>query len=479
MTGVALALADILSWLPDAGLSSDDIQIGTETTAIPSPLPIADCASAAYGALAIAAARFHADRTGQHLTPVVNRRLASLAMSGHEYLTINGKTPAKWDPLTGYYQCKDGGYVYLHANFPHLRDGLLACFDAANSRDAVAASLARITADQAEDSAQTKGLCCIKLRQRTTWNQHPQRAALAHSLPVRCAPLVARSAAARGAATAARTGRSRTRPLEGIRVLDLSRVIAGPMAGRALAELGADVIRISAPDLPHIEALVIDTGFNKRAAFADLRTTTGRKHLSALIADADILIDGFRPGALAQHGYDARMMADLNPDLTYVTLSAFSDVGPWAGRRGYDSYVQAGIGFTAPKIEGDPPLRLACQPLDYLTGCLSAYGAIIGLIRAHQGHGGTLIETSLARTGMWLWDMADRIGTETCSPDEKPSLLAAEAEGFIRHVDSPEFGHIGSLAPPYGYCEIELTWDRATSPLGSDQPEWRPRPDRH
>ncbi len=461
----AAVIGDILGWaatgpVPDpAGLEIID-----GPSAIASALPVSDIAAASYGALALAAADLARLRNGRHLTPFADRRLAGLALAGNEYLTVDGTAPATWDPLTGYYLCGDGGYVYLHANFPHHRDGLLAVFETANDRESMTKALSGWRAAEAEEAAQHRGLCCIMLRDRATWLQHGQFAALSAVPPV----AITASGLAQIAPLRPAPG---LRPLSGLRVLDLSRVIAGPMAGRALGELGADVLRISAPDLPHIAPLVIDTGFNKRAAHADLRTDEGCAALRALIRDADVLIDGFRPGALDAKGFGTAALTALNPDLVVVTLSAFGDAGPWGGRRGYDSYVQAGIGLTAPDRPGDRPVRLACQPLDYLTGCLSAYGAVRALCARALGGGGAVVETSLARTGMWLWDMADRIGPEPSPPDRNPTRAEAEAAGYLRFMDTA-FGHVGSLAPPYGFREQAADWRSPPHPLGSDPAEW-------
>lgn len=432
-------------------------------SAIAEALPISDVAAGAYGALAVAAAELHHARGGTPLTPQVDRRLAGLAMAGNEYLRIGNEAPASWDPITGYYRCGDGGYVYLHANFPHHRDGLFRVFDA-HDRRAMEATLRRWSAADAEETAQQAGLCCIMLRDRKTWEAHPQRAALAQM------PVIALSHLSYGKGALSPAG---DLPLSGVRVLDLSRVIAGPMAGRALAELGADVLRIAAPDLPHIPPLIVDTGFNKRSAFADLTTAEGRRILTGLVAEADVVIDGFRPDALANKGFSSTDIAAINPNISIITLSAFAKVGPWAGRRGYDSYVQGAVGLTAPETPGEPPVRLACQPLDYLTGCLSAFAGVAMLIeRVKAGGGARMAELSLARTAMWLWDMADEIGPEMSPPDSNPSWDQANAEGFIRHLSSDAFGEIASLAPPFGFTENTLPW-HAPEPLGASQPVWR------
>lgn len=453
----------------EAGWSADParVEIAPTAAAIAHDLPVSDVAAGAYGALALAAADLHALRGGAAPGPMVDRRRAGLAMTGNSFLTVDDVAPATWDPLTGYYRCGDSRHVYLHANFPHHRDGLLTLLgaddgdDRAADRDAVAARLTGWNAAALEEAAQARGLCAMMLRSRASWEAHGQFAAL------RARPLVERRLWGDGRKPLPPAG---PRPLSGLRVLDLTRVIAGPMAGRALAELGAEVLRVSGPGLPFIEPLVIDTGFAKRAAHVDLNAPAGRETLSALVRGADVLIDGYRPGALAAKGFGEADLAALNPTLTYVTLSAFSDHGPWAGRRGYDSYVQAAVGLTAPERPGDEPARLPCQPLDYLTGCLAAFGAVLGLM-AREKTGGGAAELSLARTAIWLWEMADALGPEPAPPARNPTGPEVAAEGALREMQSA-FGRVASLGPPYGFREFDAEWPAPPRPLGSDDAGW-------
>ncbi|MEO1611269.1 MAG: CoA transferase [Pseudomonadota bacterium] len=462
----AAARAALASVMAEAGWDGDvaRLEIADAPSAIASPLPISDAAAAAYGALALAAAEF-GDLRGVSLTPRVNRRLAGLANAGNEYLTVDGIAPKTWGNITGYYRCKDGGSVYCHGIFEHLRDGLLDLFGAEDDRASMAARLAAWTAEEAEAAGQSRGLCVMRQRTRAEWEAHPQRAELAAQPLLRIEPFSDGGGARRALPPLSHDGG----PLAGVRVLDLTRVIAGPMAGRALAELGADVLRVSGPGLPFIEPLVIDTGFGKRNAEINLRSEAGRATLAALIRDADILIDGYRPGALAAKGFGTEALAALNPGLIHVRVSAFSDVGPWAGRRGYDSYVQSGVGLTAPADPDDPPVRLPCQPLDYLTGCLSACGAILGLIRREASGRGAVAEMSLARTAMWIWEMADALGPDPAPPARNPTEAEARGEGFIREMDSG-FGKVGALAPPYGFKEREAEWRAPPLPLGTAAP---------
>lgn len=461
MSGSVAVVLDALwqsfGWAP----SDQGWDLRSGPTPVAGDLPVTDMATGAYAALAMAAAHLHSARGGDPLAPFVDRRLAGLALTGNDFVRIDGVEPDKWGPITGYFRCKDGGYVYLHGQFPHLRDGLLNLFGAQLDRTSMAAALQNWNAQDAETAGQERGLCVMRVRDRAEWEAHSQRAVLAKK-PV--AEMIELGNGTRPLPVAG------SKPLSSVRVLDLSRVLAGPMAGRALAELGADVLRISAPNLPSLEQLVIDTGFGKRAAFADIKTEEGRANLNALISDADILIDGFRPGVLAAQGYGVENLRDLNPSLSIITLSAFSTDGPWGGRRGYDSYVQGGVGLTAPPVKGDPPIRLSTQPLDYLVGCLCACGGVIAMIKRmeRQSH---LIEMSLARTAMWVWELADQLGPDTSAPAANMTIEDLRAEGLIRQTDSA-FGLLETLAPPYGFDGALIEWASPPPRLGSAAPDW-------
>jgi len=174
------------------------------------------------------------------------------------------------------------------------------------------------------------------------------------------------------------------RPLAGVRVLDLSRVIAGPVAGRALAVHGADVLLISGPNLPAIPWLTIDTGRGKLTSFVELKSEQGRGVLRELLAQADIFSQGYRPRALAELGFSPEQAAGINPGIVYVTLSAYGHAGPWAERRGFDSLVQTTTGFNhaegqAAGVEG--PKELPAQMLDHATGYFMAFGAMMAKAR--------------------------------------------------------------------------------------------------
>ena len=466
---ITTELARDLGW-PDAPI--DRLSVDPTPTALATWMPIADMAAAAQGLVGLAAAAMHEARGGPAQDVAVDRWSASLSMTASAYLTVDGEKPVSWDPLTGYFRAADG-WVYLHCQFPHLRDRLLEAFALPNDRDAVIAALAKLPAQQIEDRAAQAGGCAIMRQDRTTWDKHPQAAELKRR-PVISLERVAdlptgpsngtRAQAGRRRLLNAWTGRS---PLEGVRVLDLSRVIAGPMMGRTLAEHGAEVLRIGASHLPVFEGLVINTGFGKRSAHVDLRTDAGRDTLASLIREADILIDGFRPGALAALGLGQKTLQDLNPNLIYLTLSAFGETGPWGGRRGFDTYVQCATGLSMDGPDG--PTRLPCQPLDYLSGYLGGAAAMVALQRRIAEGGFWRIELALARTAIWLWEMTDRLPAEVDPPKATPSL--GDAAPVMIEMAS-NFGHLRAMCPAVSLSDTPPEWRGPPVPLGSSDPVW-------
>jgi crotonobetainyl-CoA:carnitine CoA-transferase CaiB-like acyl-CoA transferase len=262
------------------------------------------------------------------------------------------------------------------------------------------------------------------------------------------------------------------RPLAGLRVLDLSRVIAGPVAGRTLAAHGADVLLISGPDLPAIPWLAIDTGRGKLTSFVELKSEQGRETLRGLLASADIFSQGYRPRALAALGFAPQDAAKLNPGIVYVSLSAYGHAGPWAERRGFDSLVQTATGFN--HAEGQAagvggPKELPAQMLDHATGYLMAFGAAMAKARQAREGGSWHVRVSLARTGRWLSNLgrvADGLETEDLTGDA--------VSPFIEELPSG-FGRLRSVSHSAVLSKTPAFWARPAMPLGSHPPQWPPR----
>jgi len=313
-----------------------------------------------------------------------------------------------------------------------------------------------------ETAAYEHGCVVAAMRSPQEWSRHPQAAALA--------PVPAVQIEKIGAA-APRPFPSGARALSGLRVLDLTRIIAGPVAGRALAAHGADVMRISAPDLPFIDWLVKDTGRGKLAAYADLTNAEGRAAVMRLMADADIVLQGFRPGTLAARGFGPSNAAALRPGIVYGSMSAYGDVGPWALRRGFDSLVQTATGFNAAEAEAAGvagPKELPCQALDHATGYLLAFGVIMARIRQANEGGSWLVRVSLAATGRWLWALG-RVdnGFATRLPARQ------DVADLLEDSRSP-FGVIRAVRHAAQCSDTPAGWNRPPVPLGTHPPVWPP-----
>ena len=297
------------------------------------------------------------------------------------------------------------------------------------------------------------------MRTRDEWNAHPQAAALA-AVPV--------FEFERIGDADPRPFPTGERPLSGVRVADLTRVIAGPICGRTLAAHGADVLRIHPPHLPEMPVLAMDGGRGKRCAHVDLRDDGDRRAFDALIAGADLFVQGFRPGGLASLGYGPETLAERRPGIVYVTLSAWGHTGPWAQRHGFDSLVQTATGIVAEGSAAkgvEEPSPLPCQALDHSTGYLAAFGAMAGLARCATIGGSWLVRLSLAATGRWLHELGRIDGLSAPDPD-----LASVTDRLERR--RTEFGEMTSVR-----CAEELPatppeFALPPAPLGSHRCEW-------
>jgi crotonobetainyl-CoA:carnitine CoA-transferase CaiB-like acyl-CoA transferase len=461
----AIAPADIVADLWRlAGADASALQylnLSGKDPVLPSSFRIGAAAQASIAAVGLAAAELHHRACAPRQQVSVDMRRAATEFRSEQCLTIDGKAPATFgDPLFGAYRTGDGRYVRLHMNFPHHRESVLKFLGCAPARPAIEEALKNWEAVAFETAAYKHGCVVSAMRPPEEWARHPQAAAVAS------APVVQIEKIGEAPPRPLRRGQ---RPLSGLRVLDLTRIIAGPVAGRALAAHGADVMRISAPRLPFIDWLVKDTGRGKLSAYADIATEDGRAALARLIGDADIFLQAYRPGALAARGFGRADVAALRPGIVYGSLSAYGHLGPWASRRGFDSLVQTATGFNVAEAQAagvEGPKELPCQALDHATGYLLAFGCIMARMRQASEGGSWLVGVALARTGRWIWQLGHVENGFSCrlpSRDEVADLLEESASpfGLLRAVR-----HAAQLsATPAG-------WARPTAPLGTHPPVW-------
>jgi crotonobetainyl-CoA:carnitine CoA-transferase CaiB-like acyl-CoA transferase len=431
---------------------------------LPSSFRVAAAAQASIAASALAAAEIWRLRSGHQQHLAVDMRHAVVECRSERYLRVDGKPPGPtWDSIAGIYNTGDGRFVRLHTNFPHHRAAVCKLLNCKPERDQVQAALLQWDGEAFETAAYAGGCVVAMMRSLDEWLALPHAEALARL------PLVSIEKIGEAAPKPWPKG---DRPLAGVRVLDLSRVIAGPVAGRTLAVHGADVLLVSGPDLPAIPWLTIDTGRGKLTSFIELKSGQGRDRLRALLTQADIFSQGYRPRAIAALGFSPEEAADISPGIVYVSLSAYGHAGPWADRRGFDSLVQTATGFNhaegqAAGVAG--PKELPAQMLDHATGYLMAFGAMMAKARQSREGGSWHVRVSLARTGRWLWNLgrvADGFRTGDFSGETvKP---------FIEEVPSG-FGPLSQVKHAAALSRTPAFWARPAMPLGSHPPQWPAR----
>jgi CoA-transferase family III len=423
---------------------------------LPSHLPVEDTALACAGAAVAAASVLQAQRGG---TPPRAARLdrghVAAAFRSEGRVQLNGQAVgAGFAPLSRFWRASDG-WVRTHANYAWHREALLRALGCGGDREAVAAAIAGLSAREVENLAVGADGVAAAVRTEADWRAGPPGQAVAAARLVEGRSLGGAPPRRRGAGTL---------PATGIRVLDLTRVIAGPVATRYLAALGADVLRLDPPRRPELPQQTYDGLLGKRSAVLDLGAGSARLH--ELLDAADVLVHGYRPRALDRFGLSPDALAERHPGLVVVSLSAWGRTGPWGGRRGFDSIVQAASGIAvAESADGDRPGAMPCQLLDHGTGYLCAAAALRGLA-VQAASGGTQVrELSLARTAHWL------LGQER---DGAPAVVAVAEAGadWLTTLGSAE-GPVTVVRPPGRLDGLELAWPSPLTRYGSDPPAWR------
>ena len=462
--------ADILKgiWTSAGGdqAALERVRLTGEEPQIPSSFRVAVAGQTTVAAAGLAAAEIWRLRSGQVQNVSVDMRHAVAECRSERYLRLDDKPPPPaWDAIAGVYRTGDGRFVRCHTNFSHHRDAVCRVLACEPEREKVQAALMQWSAEDFETAAYAAGGVVALMRSYNEWSALPQARALAQL------PLISIEKIGDAAPKPWPQGASNNdRPLAGLRVLDLSRVIAGPVAGRTLAAHGADVLLVSGPNLPAIDWLTIDTGRGKLTTFIELKSETGRAQLRELLKDADVFSQGYRPRALAALGFAPEDAAKINPGIVYVTLSAYGHTGPWAERRGFDSLVQTSTGFNhaegqAAGVEG--PKELPMQILDHATGYLMAFGAMMARMRQASEGGSWHVRVSLAQTGRWLWNLG-RLEDGLKAPDLTGEAVHA---AFIESMPSG-FGMLKAVRHSALLPATPAHWSRPAMPLGSHPAQW-------
>jgi len=461
MSAASAALRQILSCAGRPLDKADDIELPGTDPVLPTNFLIGAAGAAALGAIGLAASDLWRIRTGRGQGVSVPLRTAGIAMRSERYLRIGDGPPRElWNPISGYYQTEDGRWIQLHCNFPHHRAGVLKFLNCPEERGAVEVAIAKWKGEDLESALAEAQMCAGMMRSKEEWAATEQGKAVA-SLPL---------------LQIERIGDSDPEPLPdgdrpafGIRVLDLTRILAGPVCGRTLAGYGATVMRIAGPHLPFDDLLVTDTGMGKLSAHLDLRDASDRDRLTALIRQADVFSQAYRPGAIAGHGFSPEALAAIRPGIVCVELCSFSHLGPWRTRRGFDSINQTVNGIAHEGGKDGKPGPLPAQALDHITGFLAAFGAMIALERRAREGGSWRIRLSLAQTGHWLKALG-RLDTGV-DGREAPDPTVDDIGDLMMERESP-FGRLRYVAPPIAMSETPMHWDLPPVPLGAHEPVW-------
>ena len=435
------------------------VQLSGADPVLPSSFAVGTAAQASIAAAALAACEFGHVRGQARQEVGVDMVHAALECSA--WFSVDGRTPEAWDKFSGLYRCADG-WVRVHSNFAHHRDGvlrLLGLEPGAVERADVQQALASWRALEFEQAAAGRGLVVAVVRSFEEWDAHPQgRVVAAQPLlsleqigdaPPRDLPALA----------------DHELPLAGVKVLDLTRILAGPVCGRTLAAYGADVMLVNSPNLPNIESIA-ETSRGKLSAHIDLRCAPGRAQLDGLLAQTHVFAQGYRPGALLALGYGAEALARRRPGIVCISLSAYGDHGPWGERRGFDSLVQTATGFNhaeALAAGADEPRALPIQILDYASGFLMAFAASAALARQAQQGGSWHVRVSLARTGEWLRQLGRVGGGFGVARPDRAAYLESTASGFGQLMAVRHSARLG---------RTPAAWARVSMPPGSHPPVW-------
>ena len=445
---------------------SDEVTIGGSDPVLSTRFRIGETCAGVIGAAAVAVNDIWEQKRGRRQRASVNVRHAAASLRSTHYLQRRGddgrfhvlESPSMrhMATITQPWPTRDGRWFLPHFNLPHLRARVCGVLECEPTPDDVARAVARWDALELESAIDEARACGAMVRSHQEWQAHAHGQALA-ARPVVSIERIGDSAPQPFASDGA--------PLAGIRVLDLTRILAGPIAARTLAEHGADVLMVGAAHLPQVEEHVVDTSHGKRSCFLDLRARDDRDALMRLVRETDVFSQGYRPGIMDRHGLSPQQLAELRPGIVYISITCFGPSGPFRHRAGWEQVAQTVSGICHEGAE-DRPALLPAAACDYVTGYLGAYGALLALARRAREGGSYHVQVSLCQSAMLIYRQGK---TAAVTPgmdlsDDELARLRIETEtasGPIRH-----------LKPVLELSETCPHWRRSTPVLGGDAPQW-------
>ena len=439
--------------------SATDVTVTGEDPVLASPFHLGEGATTALALVGQEADRIWRMRGGKPQSMSVDVRHGAASLHSFALLRTEGagrETPQRRVPaVTAIFECCDGRCIHLHGSFNDA-PGILAelALPADASAEEIASAVRRRGAFELEDALAAKGLCAAACRTPGEWLAHPQGALLASKPAVELEKI--------GDAPPMPLGDAE-RPLSAVRVLDLTRVLAGPTCARTLAEHGADVLHIASPKLPTLPLFEMDTGHGKRQAHLDLNDPAQADTLRDLVRGADVFSQGFQHGSLERRGFGVSQVAELRPGIVYVSENTYGHEGPWQHRPGWEQLAQATTGVTI--IQGvDRPAITPAAMNDYTTGYFGALGVMMALRRRAVEGGSWRVNVSLSQTSMWYL----RMGYDL---DRANATGHGDMAALMEECDTP-YGHMRRLRPVLRMSETPPRWTIPSAPLGSGEPVW-------
>jgi crotonobetainyl-CoA:carnitine CoA-transferase CaiB-like acyl-CoA transferase len=452
-------LSDLLASLGLAEPAAGEVSISGRDPIWGAKYAVGEAAAVVLAAIGVTVNDLWEQRTGRRQQIHVDVRRAAASLRGHYFQRLNGEeTPRPEFPELVYsdrYRCQDGRWIQLHGGFPHLGQGTSKVIGSEHTAESIAAAVARWDSQALEDALAEAGMCGVICRTGEEWRATDQGQALLPLPPVQVVKIGESDPMPLPAGD---------RPLAGLKALDLTRVLAGPVSGRTLAEHGADVLHITSPKLPSVPPYVLATNPGKLSAYLDLDAPDDADQLLSLTSDADVFVQGYRDGALERRGFGVEELTRRHPGLIYVSVNCYGPVGPWSSRPGWEQLGQSATGLAVGQGGPDHPTLMPAQACDYMTGYFTALGTLIALGRRAREGGSYHVRASLCQTGMWL----ERLG-QRCDPADAVGL--GDLSDLYVHYDTT-VGRLSQFAPALELSETPPHWARPAVPLGTHAPTW-------
>lgn len=437
------------------------LKLTGDRPSLPTSFQVGVAAQSSIAAAALAATELEYQRNGKLQSVSVEMKHAEIECTS--YFKVDHKVPDSWAPLSGLYPCKDG-HVRIHANFEHHRDGALKILGlnkpaTSYGKQDVDKALTHWSAIDFETAAAEANMVVSAVRSFDTWDSHP------HAVFVKQLPLITFEKIGEAPPLKLPVLSQDKKALAGIRVIDLTRILAGPVCGRTLAAYGADVMLVNSPDLPNI-AHIADTSRGKLSTCLNLNHSSDNQKLLALTKEAHVFIQGYRPGGLLALGFGPEQLAEVRPGLSYVSLSAYGHKGPWSNRRGFDSLVQTATGFNHAEAKAAgtaSPKGLPVQILDYASGFLMAYAAQAAILKQQREGGSWHARVSLVQTAQWLRSL----GRISDNFHQKQLDVASSLQSYASN-----FGALEALPHAAQFSDMTSSWARPSVKPGTDAAKW-------